>query len=300
MKALLVSALVASIGVSIAYRWFPVADSLGPYPAAISRNEAIAKAKALSIRYGRDVTGWTVWVQGDRNSRTYEFLRTAPVHAMTSVTQPWTYTVLFSRGPLRVRVELGGNGVPVEYWFRNGRQPEFSGKELSPLQENEVLRDFAGRTVAEYQRINSVNRGAQGHVATWEWRDEDQPELIQQIEIASAPDGIRRVVMRSELSSAFVQRWIDTFGNASFRFIAIPVLMFVGIGLTNALFFAGLARGHIRLKVALHLFAGLLALWAVGFYFGIEFDRLLIAATAASQPPPNQMAVEILESHNSR
>ena len=288
MKALLVSALLAAIGAGVAYRWFPVADSLGRYPAAWSRDEAIGKAQTLAARYGRDVADWKSWIQANRNARTYEFLRTAPDHPMMRVPQPWTYLVVFTRGPFRVRVEFGADGTPVEYSFRDGRRPEFPGRELGIAQETQVLQDFAGAEIAQYRKIGSVNRGAQGHVATWEWRDEDQPELIQQLEIASAPDGIRRVVMRSELSSAFVQRWVGSFGSAGFRFIATPVLTFAGITLINALFFAGLARGHIRLKQALRLFAGMFVIWAAGFIWGPDFERLLIAANAASQPPPER------------
>ncbi len=290
MRALLLSALLAAAGVTIAYRWFPQADSLGEYPARISRDEALVQARSVAARYGRDVTGWVAWVQGNRDPRTYEFLRTAPDHPMKRVPQPLYYLVVFTRGHERVRVVLGGNGMPAEFSFRDARRPEFAGQELPPEQERQVLEDFAGETgLGKYRKASSVNRGAQGHFTTWEWSDEDEPDLIQQIEVGSGRDGIRRVVMRSEFSSAFVERWVATFGAAGFRIVATPVIIFAGIGLTNALFFAGLARGHIKLKQALRLSAGLIAIWVVSFVFGTSFEQQLIEANANNQPVPERL-----------
>ena len=121
MKALLLSVLLSTIGVGIAYRLFPVADSMGKYPAKLSRGEAIVRARVLAASYGRNVDGWPVWVQNVRNQRTYEFLRTAPVHPLSRVPQPYSYVVVFTRGPFRVLVELSGNGMPAQYSYRDGR-----------------------------------------------------------------------------------------------------------------------------------------------------------------------------------
>ena len=203
MRALLAAILLAAAGVGVAYRWFPAVDSLGHEPARISREEAIERARSLALRYGRNVEHWPVLSQVAHYSRTYEILRFVPNHPLAHLARSYCFVVHFSRGPLRMRVELSSSGMPVDFSFWDGRRPEFAGKELAAAEERQVLADFAGEADrAQFRKIDSVNRGTQGHVTTWEWKDEDRPEVIQHLEVSSAPDGIRRAVMKAEFSSA--------------------------------------------------------------------------------------------------
>ena len=289
MKALAISALLALIGTTAAYRLFPKVDGLGKYPATISRGEAITRARQLAARYGRNVDGWTTWVDGNRDENTAEFLRTMSDHPLVRTTRPYKYVLVFTRGPFRVRVEMSGDGVPLEFSYRNGRRPEFSGQALTKEQEAGVLADFAGPDAGRFVQVSSVNRGAQGHLTTWEWKVEDQPDLIRQLEVTSSPDGIRRAAIRNEFSAAMLQRVAAAFVGSGFNAVVISVLLVMGITLTNALFFAGLARGQIKPGPALRMFAALMAIWAVGFWGSADLDGLLIGANAANQPPPEQL-----------
>ena len=287
MRALPLAALLAAVGAGVTYKLFPVADSMGKYPAKLSRGEAIERARTLAAGYGRDVDGWPVWVANNRHQRTYEFLRTAPDSPLSRVPHPYSYVVVFTRGPMRVTVELAGSGAPVEYWFRDGRRPDFMAAPLTAEQEKRVLADFAGPVNSPfYRQIGSVSRGARGHATTWEWRDEAAPELIEQLEVTSAPDGIRRVQLRSELGATFVQRWIAALGRGGLRAVVLPVLLVLVISMTNALFFPAFARGHIRLRRVLALFGALMAIRLIGFFAGSGYGKLQISGLG---PAPERL-----------
>lgn len=289
MRQVLISTLLAAAGLAVAWRLFPSVDAMGKYPAHLSREAAIAKARTIAESFGRTVEDWDASASSNVSDRTYEFLRTSRDHPMAHAVSPLEYTVVFARGPFLVSVRLTHTGAPAEFSFRDGRQPEFSPQPLSADDERDVLAAFAGVNQKHFRKVSSVSRAAQGHLTTWEWREEDEPDLILQLEVISAPDGVRSAAMRSEFSAAALQRWVATFGRSGTRFVMIPILMVLAITITNALFFAGLARGHIKLRPALRFFAGLMALWAVGYVAGIHLDRTFMDAASSGHPPPERL-----------
>jgi serine phosphatase RsbU (regulator of sigma subunit) len=290
MRTVLICAVLAGIGIATTYRLYPRFDSMGAYPSQVSRGEAIERARVLASHYGRDVKGWAVNVRVDRFQRTYEYLRTAPNHPLARAPQPYSYRVLFDRGPLRVEVEVLRDGRYGIYRFRDGRRPDFTGPAPTDAQEKLVLTDFTGDPGGgSYKKTGSVATGTMGHATTWEWRDEAAPDVIQQLEMATAHDGVRTVRLRADISASFTERWVAAAGRTALRFSLLPVLLTIGITLTCALLFPGLARGRIRLRQALRLMAALLAVTLVGFVACGSFDRVRFDSSLSNEPLPESL-----------
>ncbi len=290
MRSLVLCVVLAGAGIATTYRLFPRFDSMGGYPSQVSRDEAIERARVVASHYGRDVRGWPVNVRVDRFQRTYEFLRSAPNHPLAREPQPYSFRVLFNRGPLRVEVEVLRDGRPGRFVFRDERRPDFSGPPPTDEQVKQVLTDFTGDPHGgPYKRMNSVATATMGHSTTWEWRDDAVPEVIQQLEVATAEDGVRWVKSRADLSLSFVERWVAAAGRTSLRLSVLPVLLILGITATCSLLFPGLARGRIRLRQALRLTAVLLGVSVVVGIATGELDLIRLAASESNQPLPEAL-----------
>ena len=290
MRSLLLCVVMAAVGIATTYRLYPRFDSMGGYPSQVSRDEAIERARVVASHYGRDVKGWRVDVRVDRFQRTYEFLRSAPNHPLAREPQPYSYRLLFSRGPQRVEVEVLRDGRPGRFVYRDERRPDFNGPPPTNEQVRQVLTDFTGDpNGGHYRKMNSVATATMGHSTTWEWRDDAVPEVIQQLEVATAADGIRWVKSRADLSLSFVERWVAAAGRTSLRFSVLPVLLVFGISGTCSLLFPGLARGRIRLRQALRLTAVLLGVSVVAGIATGELDRIRFASSEANQPLPEAL-----------
>lgn len=278
MRAVLICALLAALGLTIAHKLYPVAEAIAADPVTLSRGEAIGKARALALRYGRDVSRWDrPTVITSRDGFVDEIRSAAPAMARSRI-HAQRYSVGFTRGPEFVLVKLLGNGTPVEFSYRNAREPQYQGSPLRPLQEQMLLGDFGCHDHAHYRKVSSVESARSGHVTTWEWRDEQMPEYAEQIEVRSAADGVRLVVLKQDWSDALQQKWLARSDRSGFRQLLIPAVIAVGVGLTCFLFFPAWARGRLKVAWMVRLALAFYALSVLRYLGGGGFDRTIQAA----------------------
>ncbi|MBM3794489.1 MAG: hypothetical protein FJW31_10545 [Acidobacteria bacterium] len=167
MRALLLSLALAIAGVTLAYRLFPEHDALSRFPSTFSRDEAIAKARTVSARYGRDVNGWVVSAVGQRSTWGLFLRHDLPDHPLLRQVRSVLYTVTFSRGPQRVRVILFADGAPGEFYCKNARRPEFEGRELTAEEVQRLQTDFLDAAGAGFRRVSSVASAGWGQATIW-------------------------------------------------------------------------------------------------------------------------------------
>ncbi|MCC6538114.1 MAG: PP2C family protein-serine/threonine phosphatase [Bryobacterales bacterium] len=295
MKTLLLSLALAIAGVTAAYRLFPEHDALGAFPSTLSRDEAIARARTLAARYGRDVTDWNVTAVAQRNGWALFLRRDLPDHPLLRLVRPVLLSVAFSRGPQRVRVILFADGAPAEFFYENARRPEFDGRELTPEEVQRVQADFLGASATQFRRVSSVASPGRGHSTVWEWRAPEVADVIMRLEVVSARDGVRRAILANDFSSASFERFQTVMGSGAARATFVPVWKTLLISLTCAFIFPGLARGRISSR-RMTLF-GIAALAIVfGAFFGVTgYDSLVFGLLFRDEPIPEALFAKLTD-----
>lgn len=247
----------------------------------LHRQEAMARAVEVARRMsGVDVARWQPRVAADHEGQIEHFLDRRGWRAETSLLAPIKTSVVFVESGAqerRLRVELGTDGRPVSYEYRE-RETTTSVPGVAPeatrQTADEALRNLLGADAASFALVAETKQGKQQEETRfiWERTLAGEQDVRLQAEAILRGNALTRVAVRP-IFAPEIQRQFDDEEKSIGLLETIDVFIIPVTGLAAiALFFVFATRREINYQSALVLFAAAFLLMAASRVMSGEME----------------------------
>ncbi len=267
MKSLLAAAGAAAAGAALLAVLVPRLDPTAAVRSRLDRQGAIARARALALRYGVDTAGWSasVWDQASGKDRAY--LAAHPGDPPGRLFEPLTITVVL-REPntsRRATLVLFPDGRPTEWRWEAGGGPPAKPPAV-PI--DEVLKDFVGPRLSSFAPPSTSTHEGVVH-RRWEWAG-PPPSLLTATLDAEEKDGALQAVnlapvyadpFNRQYSPGLLPSLAERVGRWARGLFLIPAMLFC---------IWHVARGRFQFRIPVFLLLAQLA-WALASLWGSTY-----------------------------
>ncbi|MBM3728088.1 MAG: hypothetical protein FJW40_22015, partial [Acidobacteria bacterium] len=276
MKRYLILAVLAGLGLAALVQVFPETDDSARWGFALSREQAVVRARAAALGYGVDASQWTASASATVAYRREWQLRRIRNQAIRTLAAPAVIRVLLGGGKAgAVQVELDATGGLRGFVHR--------GSSRAPAQETAeraavVLADFAGPHANAFRLATDGVPHAEGTRFTYEYRDRKSRFVVLRFEVTLRGGQPVQAGLAAEFfgpPARLVQRWEVSRQMISAILLAVGV---VAVFLVMPVFFRSVVRKRISLGLPAAAGATVFLMLAAAYFGGPGFQEARWAA----------------------
>lgn len=291
---------LAAAGAGWLYWAFPRVDAAADWGLTLTRDQGLARARAIARQHGFTADGWTASVRSNSSLWAREWFRAHPADPMAAFAAPWRLEVMLRdpRADHSIGLDLDPRGKLLEFreiWRVPPKpgQPRATAVARAEIAER-WFRELSGDAAGRFQQVNrDVRQGTEDYFA-WEWSDPAISPHAARVEVIVEGDRLKQAQIAVLGARSYVEP-LQARQSAMAVGLAIVMLLVSFVCFTaNPVFFRALVRGRLRKRSLVAVGAGAATLWLIGQFGGVWLDSVLFAAAETFAPVATGLIATII------